>query len=193
MKKMRFFLCMLAFCFLCVETAWGFLPPVDQKNGVKMSIDGVPETVMLDEGVLFKVVAENESEQAVKLTLAVWMNDDWNVSPETPVTFELAAKGRRTFEYRGKALDRALEAWYPVHARANITPTDGAAFELHPIALFTTKNTRVQDVATAPTGDGEGQVAWLAEKASHWTAIWRNGGGRRRRFHVARNVSVQGR
>ena len=111
MKRMQFFLCMLAFWFVCLEMAWGFLPPVDQKNGVKLSIDGVPTTVMLDEGVLFKVVAENESDKALKGTLIVWMNDDWKVSPEAAVTFELAAKGRQEFEYKGKASNRALEAW----------------------------------------------------------------------------------
>ena len=164
MKRMQFFLCMLAFWFVCLETAWGFLPPVDQKNGVKLSIDDVPKTVMLDEGVLFKVVTENESDKALKGTLTVWMNDDWKVSPETAVTFELAAKGRQEFEYKGKASARALEAWYPVHAKAVVTLSEGDAFELHPIALFTTKKTRVQEAEVAPAGDGEGQTAWLAQK-----------------------------
>ncbi|MCR5379609.1 MAG: DUF6259 domain-containing protein [Lentisphaeria bacterium] len=164
MKRMQFFLCILAFWFVCLETAWGFLPPVDQKNGVKLSIDDVPKTVMLDEGVLFKVVAENESDKALKATLTVWMNDDWKVSPETAVTFELAAKGRQEFEYKGKASNRALEAWYPVHAKAVVTPSEGDAFELHPIALFTTKKTRVQEAEVAPADDGEGQTAWLAQK-----------------------------
>ena len=164
MKRMRLFLCMLAFWFVCFETAWGFLPPVDQKSGVKLSIDGVPKTVMLDEGVLFKVVVENESDKALKGTLTVWMNDDWKVSPETAVTFELAVKGRQEFEYKGKASDRALEAWYPVHAKAVVTPSEENAFELHPIALFTTKKTRVQEAEVASAGDGEDQTAWLAQK-----------------------------
>jgi hypothetical protein len=161
---MQFFLCMLAFWFVCLETAWGFLPPVDQKNGVKLSIDDVPKTVMLDEGVLFKVVMENESDKALKGTLTIWMNDDWKVSPEAAVTFELAAKGRQEFEYKGKPSERALEAWYPVHAKAVLIPSEGDAFELHPIALFTTKKMRVEEAEAAPASDGEGQTAWLAQK-----------------------------
>ena len=165
MKNMRLFCWLLLIgCLACLDSVFGFLPPVDQKSGVKLSIDGVPKTAMIDEGVLFKVVAENESDKALKATLTVWMNDDWKVSPETAVTFELAAKGRQEFEYKGKASNRALEAWYPVHAKAVVMPAEGEAFELHPIALFTTKKTRVQEAEVVPSGDDEGQTAWLAEK-----------------------------
>ena len=165
MKNMRLFCWVLLIgCLACLSSAFGFLPPVDQKGGVKLSIDGVPKTAVFDEGVLFKVVAENESTQPVKGTLTVWMNDDWKVSPEVGVAFELAAKGRQEFEYKGKASDRALEAWYPVHAKAVVTPSEGDVFELHPIALFTTKKTRPQEVADSPANDGKGQTAWLAEK-----------------------------
>ena len=62
MKNNRLIFCLLLIgCMAC----WGFLPPVDQRNGVKLSIDGVQETVVLNEGVLFKVVAENENDKPV--------------------------------------------------------------------------------------------------------------------------------
>ena len=162
MKNMRLiFSLFLIGCMAC----WGFLPPVDQKNGVKLSIDGIPETAVLNEGVLFKVVAENENDKSVTVAMQVWMNDDWKTTPGRVVApFELEAKGKREIEFKGAALDRALEAWYPVHAQANVTPQDGEAFALHPIALFKTKKTRVQEDATVDEAESEDQTAWLATK-----------------------------
>ena len=163
MKNMRLiFSLFLIGCMAC----WGFLPPVDQKNGVKLSIDGLSETAVLSEGVLFKVVAENESDKTVTVAMQVWMNDDWKTTPGRVVApFELEAKAKREIEFKGAALDRALEAWYPVHAQANVTPQDGEAFGLHPIALFKTKKTRVQEDATVTEAEGEDQTAWLATKS----------------------------
>ncbi|MBR4900172.1 MAG: hypothetical protein IKZ46_04465 [Victivallales bacterium] len=162
MKNMRL-ICSLFLigCMAC----WGFLPPVDQKNGVKLSIDGIPETAVLSEGVLFKVIAENESDKTVTVAMQVWMNDDWKTTPGRVVApFELAPKGKQEFEFKGAALDRALEAWYPVHAQANVTPQDGEAFALHPIALFKTKKARAQQEAEAAGPESEDQTAWFAEK-----------------------------
>ncbi|MBR3651792.1 MAG: hypothetical protein IKN52_16185, partial [Victivallales bacterium] len=161
MKNNRLIFCLLLIgCLAC----WGFLPPVDQRNGVKLSIDGVQETVVLNEGVLFKVVAENESDKPVTVSMQVWMNDDWKTTPGRVVApFGLAPNEKREIEFKGAALDRALEAWYPVHAQASVTPQDGEAFELHPIAVFKTKKARVQEEEVAEP-ESEDQTAWLAVK-----------------------------
>ena len=161
MKNNRLIFCLLLIgCLAC----WGFLPPVDQRNGVKLSIDGVQETVVLNEGVLFKVVAENESDKPVTVSMQVWMNDDWKTTPGRVVApFGLVPNEKREIEFKGAALDRALEAGYPVHAQASVTPQDGEAFELHPIAVFKTKKARVQEEEVAEP-ESEDQTAWLAVK-----------------------------
>ena len=162
MKNMRLIFSLI---FIGCMACWGFLPPVDQKNGVKLSIDGIPETAVLSEGVLFKVIAENESDKTVTIAMQVWMNDDWKTTPDRVVApFELEPKGKREMEFKGVALERALEAWYPVHAQANVTPQEGEAFALHPIALFMTKKTVVQEDATVTEAESEDQTAWLAVK-----------------------------
>ena len=161
------FICwlLLICCFVCVERSWGFLPPVDEHGGIKLSIEGIGETVNLEEGVHFKVVAENATAQALTIALKVWMNDDWTVAPAPNVPpFELPANGKQEFEFQGTAQKRALEAWYPVHALATVMSNEGEAFELHPIAVFKAEKTRMkEEKATVVTG-GEEQNAWLAKK-----------------------------
>ncbi|MBP5671911.1 MAG: hypothetical protein J6X49_05940 [Victivallales bacterium] len=165
MKNVRYAVWLLAVYFMGMTSLWGFLPPTDAANGVKVSIDGVGEVVKLNEGVRFKVVTENGNANPIKVELAVWMNDDWKMEQEgNGVSFDVAANGRHELEFGCKALDRALEAWYPVHVKAKVTPSEGEAFELHPIALFRAEKPRMQLEHSAVVLGGEDQTAWLAAK-----------------------------
>ena len=165
MKNVRYAVWLLAVYFMGMTSLWGFLPPTDAANGVKVSIDGVGEVVKLNEGVRFKVVTENGNANPIKVELVVWMNDDWKMEQEgNGVSFDVAANGRHELEFGYKALDRALEAWYPVHVKAKVTPSEGEAFELHPIALFRAEKPRMQLEHSAVVLGGEDQTAWLAAK-----------------------------
>ena len=96
MKNVRYAVWLLAVYFMGMTSLWGFLPPTDAANGVKVSIDGVGEVVKLNEGVRFKVVTENGNANPIKVELAVWMNDDWKMEQEgNGVSFDVAHRSRR--------------------------------------------------------------------------------------------------
>ena len=166
MKNLQYAIGLMAVYFMGMASLWGFLPPTDVANGVKVSIEGVGDVVKLNEGVRFKVVVENGNAKPIQVGLSVWMNDDWQVLQEADgVSFDVAANGRHEMEFGCKALERALEAWYPVHARAKVTLAEGEAFELHPIALFRSEKARMQvERSVAAAKGGEDQTAWLATK-----------------------------
>jgi len=148
----------LAMCICAAALAGsvlGYLPPVEERLGVKVEVGSFPQKtertsknpyawplgvteVKAGAPRAFPVVLENRGDKAVAGTLEVWMNDDWDVQgPQGALT--LGPKERKELSFVGTAKPSALNALYPVHAR--FTPK-GAKPEAapHPIAVFMFKN-----------------------------------------------------
>ena len=135
--------------------ALAYLPPVEEKQGVRVEIESFPQTLERPVGSpynwplgvtvvkaaetgcttrTFPVKLVNTGKVSVTGQLDVWMNDDWTVSgPQGSLT--LAPNETKTLTFTGTSKPTALHALYPVHAR--FTPK-GASEEasIHPIAVF---------------------------------------------------------
>jgi hypothetical protein len=115
--------------------ARAFSPPADTRELVTLSIEGVPEKAPVEKPLAFTVLLTNTSGRPVTGTVAVGLNDDWQV--EGSNTFEVSVEPGKTWQAPCSAIarDRVLNARYPVHAR--FTFGQGPArVELHPIAIF---------------------------------------------------------
>ena len=153
--------------------AFAYLPPVEERCGVKVEIGSFPQKIERNNknpfawplGVTevqagapraFPVTLENKTEKSVSGELEVWMNDDWDVAgPQGLLT--LAPGEKKELAYTGTARPRALNALYPVHAR--FTPAGTKKEDApHPIAVFMYKNPNaprpVRKVATPKLGPG---------------------------------------
>lgn len=135
--------------------ACAYLPPVEERCGVKVEIGSFPQAtersgknpyawphgvteVQAGAPRAFPVTLENKTEKSVSGELEVWMNDDWDVvGPQGPLT--LAPGEKKELAYTGTARPRALNALYPVHAR--FTPVGAKKEDApHPIAVFMYNN-----------------------------------------------------
>lgn len=135
--------------------ACAYLPPVEERCGVKVEIGSFPQKIErpgknpyawplgvteVQAGAprAFPVTLENKTEKSVSGELEVWMNDDWGVAgPQGLLT--LAPGEKKELAYTGTARPRALNALYPVHAR--FTPAGTKKEDApHPIAVFMYKN-----------------------------------------------------
>ena len=150
---MRLFLAIAA---VTISLAAGaYLPPVEERCGVKVEIGSFPQKVERpgknqfewplgvtevaeDVPRTFPVTLENKTGESVTGELEVWMNDDWEV--ECPQGRLVLAPGeRKELTYTGTARPRALDALYPVHAR--FTPSGVKKDDApHPIAVFKFNN-----------------------------------------------------
>ena len=128
-----------------------YLPPVEERAGVKVEIGSFPQKTERTSknpfawplGVTevkagaprsFPVTLENKTDQSVTGKLEVWMNDDWTVAGEQG-ELTLGPKERKELVFTGTSKPSALNALYPVHAR--FTPTGVKEEEApHPIAIF---------------------------------------------------------
>ena len=136
-------------------TASAYLPPVEERCGVKVEIGSFPQKIERNNknpfawplGVTeveagapraFPVTLENKTDKPISGELEVWMNDDWDVAgPQGPLT--LAPGEKKELSYTGTSRPRALNALYPVHAR--FTPAGAKKEDApHPIAIFMYKN-----------------------------------------------------
>ena len=118
-----------------------FNPPTDTQEQVTLSIEGVTEKVGTDRWAVQKVPTEqplaftvrlkNGSGQAVKGSVSVSMNDDWQVSGTNAFTVSVDPGQSWQTACSATARDRVLDALYPIHARFTF-----AHGELHPIAIF---------------------------------------------------------
>ena len=144
--------------------AEAYLPPVETKGGVRVEIGSFPQKIerpgknpyawplgvtVVSNGAAraFPVTVSNGTDKAVSGELAVWMNDDWDVTGPTG-TLTLAPREGRTLTFAGTAKPRALDALYPVHARfvpTGVAPTDAP----HPIAIFHYRNPQAPRAVTA--------------------------------------------
>ena len=139
-----------------VSAAWAYLPPVDEKGGVRVEVGSFPQRRLNPHGGpyrdkklgvthvaaaangvtsrTFPVVLSNLTAKAVSGRLEVWLTDDWEVSgPAGALT--LAPGEGKSLSFSAAAKPCALDVLYPVHAR--FTP-DGAAADAaaHPVAVF---------------------------------------------------------
>lgn len=145
------FSCAAAFAL----AAHAYLPPVDERCGVKVEIGSFPQKmdrpgkkpqtwpygvteVQAGAPRSFPVTLENKTEKPVTGELEVWMNDDWDVSgPQGAVA--LAPGEKKELSYTGMPRPSALNALYPVNAR--FTPAGAKKEDApHPIAIFLLKN-----------------------------------------------------
>ena len=136
-------------------TAAAYLPPVDERCGVKVEIGSFPQKIdrsgknkflwplgvtEVHAGVprLFPVTLENKTGKPVSGELEVWMNDDWDVTGPKG-SLSLAPGEKKELSFTGAARPRALDALYPVHAR--FTPAGAKKEDApHPVAVFMFKN-----------------------------------------------------
>ena len=146
----------IASCVAVVAlAASAYLPPVEERCGVKVEIGSFPQKIERNNknpfawplGVTeveagtprsFPVTLENKTDKPISGELEVWMNDDWDVAgPQGPLT--LAPGEKKELSYTGTSRPRALNALYPVHAR--FTPAGAKKEDApHPIAIFMYKN-----------------------------------------------------
>ena len=140
---------------VAVLTASAYLPPVEERCGVKVEVGSFPQKIERTGkspfswplGVTevqagaprsFPVTLENKTDKPVTGELEVWMNDDWDVTgPQGTLT--LAPGEKKELSYTGTSRPRALNALYPVNARftpAGVKKEDAP----HPIAIFMYKN-----------------------------------------------------
>ena len=158
---------------LSAFVAFAYLPPVEERCGVKVEIGSFPQKLErpgrdpfawplgvteVKAGVprAFPVTLENKTGKPVSGELEVWMNDDWDVAgPQGSLT--LAPGEKKELSYTGTSRPRALNALYPVHARftpAGVKKEDAP----HPIAVFMFKNPNaprsVQKLKTPKLGIG---------------------------------------
>ena len=136
-------------------SALAYLPPVEERCGVKVEIGSFPQKierpgtnkfiwplgvteVQAGAARTFPVTLENKTDKPVSGELEVWMNDDWKVTgTQGPLT--LAPGEKKELSFSGTASPRALDALYPVHAR--FTPAGAKKDEApHPVAVFMFKN-----------------------------------------------------
>lgn len=129
---------LLTLLMLLSVAVLGFSPPIDKLNGVTAEIVDVQPKYEYGKPIDFVVKILNESGVEVRTSTKVYMNDDWVVDAAEHKA-DIPAGGRWERGFTGKPLPRCLAAFYPVHAEVTVTPKDGAAFVLHPIAVFETK------------------------------------------------------
>lgn len=153
----RYKKCLLTFAAVAaVSTAVAYLPPVEERNGIKVEIESFPQKLERNAGSpfswplgvtevaagaprAFPVTVENKTGKPVTGRLSVWMNDDWDVAgPQGALT--LAPGEKKTLSFTGTAKARALDALYPVHATFTPDGADAKAVVPHPIAIFQYKN-----------------------------------------------------
>lgn len=153
----RYRKCLLTFAAVAaVSTAVAYLPPVEERNGIKVEIESFPQKLERNAGSpfswplgvtevaagvprTFPVTVENKTDKPVTGRLSVWMNDDWDVAgPQGALT--LAPGEKKTLSFTGTAKARALDALYPVHATFTPDGADAKAVVPHPIAIFQYKN-----------------------------------------------------
>ncbi|MBN2450519.1 MAG: hypothetical protein JXR77_09015 [Lentisphaeria bacterium] len=131
---------------------WGFTPPVDEADGVRVAIEGVPETHDLSSGPLaFSVQLQNASPEAVSGTLDVWLNDDWRLDGTDTMVVRVGPGETQRQGFTAVALERALAAHYPVHAEVRLERKTGGPLVLHPIAVFVTTRSATA-AGPLPTG-----------------------------------------
>lgn len=129
-------------------TVFGYLPPVENRDGVEVrigtfdqAIDTNPDYYKRKLGVVevdgtkpraFPVTVSNLTDKAVAGELKVWINDDWTVTGPSG-RLSVPARSGVTLDFTGTPRERSLPALYPVHAAFR---PEGAAEPLHPIAIF---------------------------------------------------------
>ena len=109
-----------------VLAASAYLPPVEERCGVKVEIGSFPQKIErpgknpyawplgvteVEAGAprSFPVTLENKTDKPVAGELEVWMNDDWDVAgPQGALT--LAPGEKKELSYVGTARPRALNA-----------------------------------------------------------------------------------
>ena len=134
----------LALSALLPFVASAYLPPVAEKDGVTVSIEGFRQDVSdphrlncakypVDKPLRFKVAVANATDREASGGLSVWLNDDWSVDGPRTVGLTLAPHSTQTVERVATASPRALVALYPVHAEFR-----GA----HAIGIFETTGSR---------------------------------------------------
>lgn len=107
--------------------ASAYLPPVAEKDGVSVALDGFRQDVSdvhrlncakypVDRPLRFKVSVANVTDRAVTGDLSVWLNDDWTVEGRRSVPLTVTAHATQTVERVAVGGPRTLAALYPVHA-----------------------------------------------------------------------------
>jgi len=143
---------------LCVSTllalsSLAYNPPTDTQSGLTLKIEGVSETEPAGKPLSFEVQLSNNSSSNVQGSINIWMNDDWDVTPNETEPLSLDAGQSHTVKCTATAKERVLAAMYPVHA-SFAAPGDAL---LHPIALFqATKESDVKafEVTTVDLKEG---------------------------------------
>ena len=101
---------------------FGFLPPVDSADGVKLEIACAGTNT-----ASFGYTVTVSTVQPVAGTFRTYLNDDWAVEGKAVFPLELPANVSTSFTFRAIMTDRTLRGLYPIHAEF------GGA---HPVAVF---------------------------------------------------------
>ncbi|MGN0878238.1 MAG: hypothetical protein ACI4WT_02130 [Oligosphaeraceae bacterium] len=153
-------LALLLLC-LCGAVASAFNAPTDTRHGVTAEILSVHETTAAHgAAVPFQVRLTNRGDAPVTYAVRTYLNDDWTVATPQAAGKLAAQGGTADHAFAGTPLPRCEAAYYPVHALVTVTPAQGDAFELHPIAVFQVrgKPSRLQQAASKPIALQEGRT-----------------------------------
>jgi len=180
--------------------ASAYLPPVAERDGVTIRITGFEEetgdsklkvsTRKADEAVSIPIVIENRRDVAVSGRLAVWLNNDWEVTdaPGPDIVLQPFSTNAVTATAKAKK-GRVLSALYPIHATFAIPGGE----PLHPIAVFRAEASsapRKVDARVKANGGGKPmEEEWKKlEKVAEASAKQALSGGMdaaRARFHLS--------
>jgi hypothetical protein len=158
-----------------------FNPPTDTQQKVTLSIDGVAEKVgpdrwavrkvPTDQPFTFTVRLHNASDKPVSGTVAVAINDDWQVTGTNAFLVSVAPGQTWQTTCTATACNRVLDALYPIHARFSLNQA-----ELHPIAIFQAERPAA---ATAPAPLHNPTLTpgvWRLSRFTPTATAWRRGG-----------------
>jgi len=153
----------LSLCLAVAHAAFAFNPPEDSIYGLTARIEGVPEVADPSAPLAFRVVLKNGAKDTFRGELGIWLNDDWQVVGKPVRAIILKPGEGAEFPFEAVALDRVLDAYYPVHA--GLFTGRERLLVLHPIAIFQAKRAKAAPVAAGDWGiAGGGYVAPKAGK-----------------------------
>ena len=136
------------FAFLCVFSAFAFLPSEDTVGPLTLSITNPGEVTVLGKPLRLSVVVKNSGPTNIDGVVRLTVIDDWRL-PESTHPFSAAAKATQALSFDVIPGKGSYAALYPVHAYADFR--QGAArVTAHAILIASVSSAAVTPANSAP-------------------------------------------